>query len=114
LLVDAAIVVIRGCGLLATLLAPLLVALGALLGILDGNVERRSPAAARGQAMLGRLFADVVLCGDASPFLSGPLEGLIRCLKRSLHYTPRASLLGTPTIGPLGSRLGFLHLLGSP
>jgi hypothetical protein len=39
LFVGATIIIGRGCGLLVVVLAPLLVALGALLGILDGDVE---------------------------------------------------------------------------
>jgi hypothetical protein len=35
--IDAAIILSRGCSLLAVLLAPLLVALGALLSVLDDN-----------------------------------------------------------------------------
>jgi hypothetical protein len=49
LLVAAAVVINRGCGLLTVLLVPLLAALGALLGILDDNVGRHFPAVAWGR-----------------------------------------------------------------
>jgi hypothetical protein len=99
-LVVAAIVVGRGCHPLRTLLAPLLAALGTLLGVMDGGVERPLLAAARGhlpaawgQAKFGRLIAGGVLDGDATQLLSGVPENVASSLEgwRLLCVTPAAS-----------------------
>jgi hypothetical protein len=82
LLVDAAIITDRGCGLLAALLAPLLAALGSLLGILDDDVGWRFPIATWGWVKLGRLVVDGVLGGDAAQLLGGVLDGVGLCLER--------------------------------
>jgi hypothetical protein len=73
-LVDATVGGSHGCGLLATLLAPLLATLSALLGILDDDVGRHFPAAAWGWVQLGRLVADDELDGNATQLLGGVLE----------------------------------------
>jgi hypothetical protein len=79
-LIDASIVVSRG--LLAALFAPFLATLGALLGILNGDVERCSPAVAWGRAKLDCFGADDMKGGDAMPFFDGTLRGIGRCLER--------------------------------
>jgi hypothetical protein len=66
LLADAAVVIGHHRGLLPALLVPLLAALGALLGILDGDVRQCSPSAAQSQAKLGRLVVDGML-GNTAP-----------------------------------------------
>jgi hypothetical protein len=75
LLVDA-VVISDSCGLLTALLAPVPAALGALLGILNGDIGRCSPVAAQGWAKLRHHVVDGVLGGDALPHLSGVLEGV--------------------------------------
>jgi hypothetical protein len=79
---DATINVGRGRRLLAALLAPLLATFGVRLGILDGDIEWHSPAAAQDWAKLSHLVADGVLGGTTAPLLGGVLEGVGRCLKR--------------------------------
>jgi hypothetical protein len=66
LLVNAAVVVGRGCNLLTALLAPLLTASGALLNILYDDVGQRFPAGSWGWVNLGRIVADDVLGDDAA------------------------------------------------
>jgi hypothetical protein len=68
------VIIIVGCGLLLVLLMPFLVALGALLGVLDGNIGRCSPDAAQGQVRLGHLVVDSMLGGNAASLLGGVLE----------------------------------------
>jgi hypothetical protein len=65
LLTDA-IIVGRGCDLLAAQLALLLAALGDLLDVMDDNIGRCFPAVAWGWVMLGHLVADGVLGDDAA------------------------------------------------
>jgi hypothetical protein len=79
--VDATIVNDRG--LLVSLSAPILATLGTVLGILGGDIRRRSPAAARDRVKLGHLGADGMMGGDAEPFFGGVLEGIGRCLEWS-------------------------------
>jgi hypothetical protein len=66
LFADVTVIISRGCGLLAMLLVPLLVALDALLGVLDDDVRRIFPAAAWGWVKLGCLVADSALGDDAA------------------------------------------------
>jgi hypothetical protein len=79
LLVDAAVIVGRGCSLLAALFAPLL---AVLLVILDDDIGRCYPTAAWGWVKLGRLVANGVMGSDATQLLSGVLDGVDRCLER--------------------------------
>jgi hypothetical protein len=80
-LVEVTIVV--GHGLLAAWFAPFLAAPGALLGILNGNIGRRSPATARSWVKLGRPNADSVMGGNAALLNGGVLKGINRCLEGS-------------------------------
>jgi hypothetical protein len=68
-LIDATIIV--GRGLLAVMFVPLLAALGALLGVMDGDIEQHSPAATRGWVKLEHLDANGVVGSDTAPFLGG-------------------------------------------
>jgi hypothetical protein len=81
LLVVATVVTHRKCGLLMTLLAPLLATNAALPSILDDDIERRFLAAAWGRVKLGRLIADDVLGVDATQLLGGVLDSVNRYLK---------------------------------
>jgi hypothetical protein len=76
LIVDAIVLVGRGCGLLMALLAPLLASLGALLDILYDDARRNFPIAASGRVKLGRLSADGVLDDDAMQLLGDILGGV--------------------------------------
>jgi hypothetical protein len=80
LLVDAAVIAGRGCGLLLVLLVPLFATLGTLPDVLDGDIDRRFPAAAWGQVKLGYLVVDGALGGDAAQLLGGTLDSVGRCL----------------------------------
>jgi hypothetical protein len=60
----ATVVIGHDCGPLKSLLAPLPTALGALPGVLGGNVDRCLPAVGRGRAKLACLVAGGVLGGD--------------------------------------------------
>jgi hypothetical protein len=66
LIVDAAIVADRNCGLLMALLVPLLATLGTLPDILEDDTRRRFPAAAWSWVKLGCLVADGILGNDAA------------------------------------------------
>jgi hypothetical protein len=81
----AAIVVVgHGRNPLRTLFAPLLAALGALLGAVDGDVRRRLLAttwghhpASWGKMKFNRLAASGVLGGDATYLLGGVPENIV-------------------------------------
>jgi hypothetical protein len=60
---------------------PFPIALGALPGILDGDVKCRLPTIAWGQAKLGHLTAGGILGGDAGQLLGGIPEDIGRCLE---------------------------------
>jgi hypothetical protein len=65
------------------LLAPLLATPGALLNVLDEDVERCSPTTAWGSVKLNRLATDGVLGGDTASLLGGVLGDVGRCLEGS-------------------------------
>jgi hypothetical protein len=82
-LIVFAFVVSHGCKPLRTLLAPLLAALGTLLGVLDSNVKQHLLVAdwghlpaAWGRVMFSHLIAGGVLCGDAAQLLGGVPESV--------------------------------------
>jgi hypothetical protein len=86
-LIIAAIVVGHGHNPLRTLLAPLLATLGALLGIVDDDVEWHLFTTARGhhpttwgRAKFDRLIVGGILGGDAAELLSAIPENVTQCL----------------------------------
>jgi hypothetical protein len=88
-LVIATVIVGYVCNPLRTLLAPLLVTLSTLLGVLHNDVRRRLLVAAWdhlpaawGRVKFGRLIAGDVLGGDAAQLLGGVAENVIQNLER--------------------------------
>jgi hypothetical protein len=86
-LIVAAVIAGHEHNLLRTLLAPLLATLGALLGIVDDDVEWSLNTTARGhlsiawgRAKFDRLVAGGVLGGDAAQLLSDVPKNVTRCL----------------------------------
>jgi hypothetical protein len=110
LLANATVAIGCNCGLLVVLLAPPLAALGALHGVLDGDVMRHFPTAAQGWEKLERFIADGVLGGDATPLLGGALGDVGRCLERMQQWYVARVASRHPKHCPLGSWLGlFTH-----
>jgi hypothetical protein len=100
LLIDVAIVI--GCGLLMALFMPLLTSLNALLGILDGNAERRFLAAARSRLKLGRLSAGGARGGDVTPSFGGASGGIDRHTEAPRPCSAKSTSLGCSCYHPLG------------
>jgi hypothetical protein len=102
LLIDATVVV--GCGLLTTLFAPLLAGLNALLGAVDGNVEQRFPATARGQLKLGHLSAGGTRSGDVAPSFDDASWGVGRRVERPQPCSAISMALCYSCHRPLGDK----------
>jgi hypothetical protein len=80
-LVVATITIGRGHDLPRLLLAPLLAALGALPGVLDGSISRHFPVVAQGRLKLGCLIAGDVLGGDTVQLPGGVPDCISWCLE---------------------------------